>query len=394
MDFSKMKSYLTILIFSVLFLAIGNRIAVRDSAAIPYDDEFSMIFVNAQVTEIIEHTVEDVGQGFSRTVIFFYARITRGVHRGEVVRAEQSFSDHILMQELEVGLNDRVLLFYDDFTGFYYMAGHTRLHYVIVLGAVFFLLMLLFARGKGFNSVLSLIFICAAIFLVFVPAILSGGNIYLVTIIICLYAILSTLLMVIGANKKALASILGCTGGVLLAGLLMFAMDRITKLTGFIDEETMWLTLLDNPIDIRAIIFAGVLIGALGAIMDVAMSISSSLWELRKAGGVSDFKSIFASGMNIGKDIMGTMLNTLILAYIGSSLSLILLIVAHSTSFQLLFSMELIIVELLRALVGSFGMLLAIPLTAAICAWLFIDTDADEYALHFDDDTGTDFYDD
>jgi uncharacterized membrane protein len=105
--------------------------------------------------------------------------------------------------------------------------------------------------------------------------------------------------------------------------------------------------------------------------MDVAMSISSSLWEVREAGGEYDFRSIFKSGVNIGKDILGTMLNTLILAYIGSSLSFILLITVHTHSLTALFNLEMIIVEFLRALVGSFGMLLTIPLTAAICGWLY-----------------------
>ena len=128
-----------------------------------------------------------------------------------------------------------------------------------------------------------------AIFYVFIPAILAGRNIYIATIIVCLYAILSTLLTVVGPNKKALASIVGCLSGVLLAGLLMLALDTFLNLTGFVDHEMQFLTMLENPLDLRAIIFAGVTIGAVGAIMDVAMSISSSLWELRRAGGVSDF---------------------------------------------------------------------------------------------------------
>ena len=375
---TEIKRYLIVLTLSILFLIIGNRIAVRDSAAIPYDDEFAMIFFNAQVIEIIDRTVEELGNGFTRTVINFYARITNGDSRGQVVQGEQSISDFILMQELELSLNDRILLFYDNFTGNYYMAGHARIHYVIALGVAFFLLMLIFAGIKGFNSVLSLVLICASIFLVFVPSILAGHNIYLVTIIISLYAILSTLPMVIGVNKKSLAAILGSFGGVILVGLLMLATSRVMQITGYIDEETSWLTLLENPVDIRAIIFAGVVVGALGAIMDVSTSISSSLWELKKADDNGDFKSIFKSGLDIGKDIMGTMLKTLVLAYIGGSLSLILLYVSHATSFEFLLNLELIIVEFLRALIGSFGMLLAIPLTALICAWLFKKDDFDE----------------
>jgi len=366
-----MIKYLVTIALSVLFLVIGNRLAVQDSAAIPYYDEFSITFVSARVTEILSHTVVEMGHGATMTTIIFEARITNGGLRGEIITAEHTLTDMFIVQEREVELGDRVILFYDDFSGLYYLAALYRIQFVIALAVIFFILVVAFAKVKGLNSILSLVFILAAILLVFVPAILGGRNIYVVTVLICFYAILSTLFIVIGVNRKAFASILGCAGGVVLAGVLMFIMDRLTRLTGFVDDESVLLTVLENPVDLRAVVFAGVVIGAVGAIMDVAMSISTSLWELHKAGGVSDFGGMFKSGINIGKDILGTMLNTLVLAYIGSSMSLILLVAANAESFSMLFNMEMIIVEFLRALVGSFGMLLAIPLTAVICAALF-----------------------
>lgn len=372
MDSYKIKSYLTVLIISVLFLVIGNRLAIQETAALPQDDEFAITFVNARVTEMIERVDNVISPGFIMSSVIFEAQITRGDKRGLYITAEHTFDIHSLLYEMEVAVGDRVILFYDDVFGGYYLAGHQRIQYIVVLGIVFFVLVLLFARVKGFNSILSLIFICLAIFLVFIPAILGGANIYFMTIVICIYAIVSTLFMVVGVNKKAVASLLGCMGGVLLAGLMMLSVDRIIGLTGHLDGETSMLLFLDNPVDLRALVFASVVIGAVGAIMDVAMSISTSLWEL-SATGVVDFRRIVKAGMNIGKDILGTMLNTLILAYIGSSMSLILLIVVHSTSFDMLFSMEMIIVEFLRALIGSFGMLLTIPLTAVICGWLFVE---------------------
>ena len=287
--------------------------------------------------------------------------------------AEQHISDMFTVNEREVEVGDRVIVIYDSFGGRFFFVNFVRINHVAILGAVFLALVLLFGRKKGFGAIVSLGLICMAIFLVFIPAILSGRDIYVATIIICVFAIVSTLLIVIGPNKKALSAMLGCLGGVLLAGLLMFIMDIILGLTGALDHETMALLNISTgePIDLRAIIFAGVIIGAVGAIMDVAMSIASSLWEIREAGSITDFASIVKSGVNIGKDILGTMLNTLILAYIGSSLSLILLIVSHTTSYTELLNMEMVIVEFLRALVGSFGMLLTIPLTAVICGWLY-----------------------
>jgi len=361
--------YAGILLLSVLFLFFGNRIASRGMFVSEHEP---MPIYSAVVTETLERIemFEDFPGWGSITVdviITFYAELDSG----EIVRGEQSLA---VGREKEVEVGDNVLLTYNHFLDMYFFMDYVRINYILILGIIFFVLVVAFGKMKGFNSIVSLAFIAAAIFMVFVPAILSGMNIYITAAIICIYAIVSTLLIVIGPNKKAVSAMLGCLGGVLLAGALMFAMDIIMHLTGMIDHETINLLNIptDEPINIRAIIFAGVIIGSTGAIMDVAMSISSSLWEVRLASRRPTFTALYKSGMEIGKDTLGTMLNTLILAYIGSSLSWIVLITASTSTLTELFNTELIIVELLRALVGSFGMFLTIPLTTAICSWLYL----------------------
>jgi len=365
--------YLVVLIFSAAFLFFGNRIASRDM----FVSEFDAAPVYAARVTAIEgrhDIIPDAAWGieYAQALVFFEAEITsRGDRRGQTVPAEQFVSSRL---EQEVAIGDRILLIHDEFHDIFFFMEFQRIHFAVILGVVFFVLIVLFGKMKGFNSIISLGFICMAVFMVFVPAILSGRNIYVAAIVICVYAVISTLLIVIGPNKKAYSAIVGCLGGILVAGLLMFAMDAIMGLTGLVDHEARNLLNIPTarPIDLRAIIFAGVIIGSTGAIMDVAMSIASSLWEIKQVGEESSFGSIFRSGMEIGKDILGTMLNTLILAYIGSSLSLIVLIVASTTTMLELLNTELIIVELLRALVGSFGMFMTIPLTAAFCGWSYL----------------------
>jgi len=365
--------YIGILIISVVLLFIGNRFMdSRPEAEILFEFEtYELVFFTGVVTQIMERNETRVF-GLPRVSVTFNARITGGPRRGEVVAVEQVL-DNILVNEREVSIGNRVLLVYDELRSRYFFVNYLRINYVALLGAAFVVLVILFGRRKGFNGIVALGITCMAIFLVFVPAILAGRNIYIAAMIVCVFSIVSTLLIVIGANKKALCAMLGCLGGLLAAALLMLVMDFVLRLTGAVSEEIQILLLLPvtSPINLRALIFAGVILGAVGAIMDVAMSIASSLWELRQAGDVSDFSSILKSGITIGKDILGTMLNTLILAYIGSSLSLILLITVHSPSLIELLNMEIIIVEFLRALVGSFGMLLTIPLTAGICGWFY-----------------------
>jgi uncharacterized membrane protein len=151
-------------------------------------------------------------------------------------------------------------------------------------------------------------------------------------------------------------------------------MNKILALTGIVDEESIYLTFIETetPIDLKAIIFAAIIIGALGAIMDVAMSTASSLWEVRDKADSVSFEALFKSGMNIGRDVMGTMTNTLILAYIGSSLSVVLLLSVYSTSLLYLLNREMIVIEILQALIGSFGLLLTLPLTSFICAVIYV----------------------
>jgi len=371
--------HIGVLLASVIFLFVGNRIASANLELPTAGNNLSehtvvgeLYFYAGVVTHIIDRVEEDIF-GFTNTSIEFGARLTGGGRRGEEVVATQLLSDFFIAGDRDVEIGDRVLLVSDEFSDTYFFTDFVRINALVVMGAIFLALVVIFARAKGLNAIIALVLTCLAIFLVFIPAILSGRNIYMATIIVCLFSVVSTLLIVIGPNKKAWSAMLGCLGGVLLAGVLMAAMDIVLNLSGVVDQESQALLMLStaSPINLRAIIFAGVILGAVGAIMDVAMTISSSLWEVREVGGISDFMSIVKSGINIGRDVLGTMLNTLILAYIGSSLSLILVIMIHTTSYVELFNMELIIIEFVRALVGAFGMFLTIPLTALICGWLY-----------------------
>jgi uncharacterized membrane protein len=180
---------------------------------------------------------------------------------------------------------------------------------------------------------------------VFVPAIISGQNAYLWSSAVCLFTILSTLLLVSGANRKTVAAAVGCTAGVATAGLLTLLMSRLLLLSGYVDENSAYLaTMGSGDIDLNAILFAGI------------VTTPANLWK---------------SGIEIGRDVMGTMANTLVLAYIGNSLSIVLLLIAYSTSTIGLLNREMIVVEILYALVGSIGIVCVIPLTSAVCSAIY-----------------------
>ncbi|MCL2745992.1 MAG: YibE/F family protein [Coriobacteriia bacterium] len=373
--FLRVLFYVFAVALSAAFLYFGNIIATGDGD-FRSETEDATVY-NARVIDIVDRTVDDfeVSQDFSlsEVMLILRAEITSGDRRGETVLVEHHISDMLEVSDYELAVGDRIIIGDMQHADHFVFMDYQRINYIAILGAIFFVLVVVLGKMKGFNSIIALGFTCLAVFMVLIPAILSGHNIYVVVLIICAYTIISTFLIVIGPNRKSLTAIIGSLGGVLLAALLMLLMDGIMHLTGLIESDSRSLLYLpvETPIDLRAILFAGVILGSAGAVMDVAMSISSALWEIRLADAKAHFKSLLKSGIEIGRDTLGTMLNTLVLAYIGSSLTLILLVTAYATSLTELLNTEMITAEFLRALIGSFGMLFAIPLTAVICAWWF-----------------------
>jgi len=360
--------YAAVLLLSVLFLYIGNKVA---TGGVAFFDEYTQT-VEAVVINIADASHDEYEMGgaaqYTKEIIFEAETVNGG---REVITATQSLDSYSDYNLKEVEKGDRIILMLTNDEWHFY--EYARINGILILGGAFIVSMIFFGRVKGINAILSLCLTCVAIFAVFIPSLLSGRNIYVSAIVVCVYSIVVTLFIVIGINRKSVAAIAGCFGGVISVALLTVLMTKTLMLTGMLDSESLHLLYLraDSTIDLRAIIFAGIIIGAVGAVMDVAMSISSALWELKSQAAGLKFAEIFKSGVNIGKDIMGTMANTLVLAYIGNSLTIILLLVTYSNSFAELMNRELIVVELLRAIVGSFGILLTMPLTALICAFLY-----------------------
>jgi uncharacterized membrane protein len=375
--------YLLTVIISILLIIIGHKIAVK---GMPNFHNASFEIVKATVQRSVERieltdTFEpDFEEGYfyddylpiQGYQIIFEAKIRDGLRKGEIVRAIQSYSDLMKDTTKEVRKGDYVLLI-DTGMGWYFN-GYVRVNKLLGLGLLFVVCVLFFGGKKGFNTILSLGLTCSAVFAVFIPAILTGKNIYVVASLVCAYTTMMTLLIVIGFNKKSLSASVGCISGIIVTAIITLIMDKLLILSGIVDEHSRYLAYLpvETPINLRAIIFAGIIIGAMGAIMDVAMSIASSLWEVKEKAGKINFETLFRSGLNIGRDIMGSMANTLILAYIGTSLSVVLLLSVYTDSLSSLLNMEMIAVEILQALAGSFGILFAMPLTAFFCATIYL----------------------
>ena len=260
-----------------------------------------------------------------------------------------------------------------DENGSYAIVDYDRLPAMLLLLVGFAALLILFGGMTGLKALLVLLFAVLLIakgliaFILFAPS-----HIILWTILIGAVITLATQLIVNGRNVKSAGAIIGTIGGILVAGLLAVLAIHFTYLTGVSEEQAgMLKALYLKDVDFRELLFAGIVLGALGAVMDVAVSIASAQYEMKLLAPKTKFQTLVTSGLNVGRDVMGTMANTLVLAYIGGALPLILLISAQEgISLLHIMNLNMIATEVVRSLIGSIGLLCAIPITAYATAFL------------------------
>ena len=256
-----------------------------------------------------------------------------------------------------------------------------REKYLIGLVVFFFASILLIGRKKGLKSIIGLVITILAIFFILVATIFKGYNAILVSIGTSFLIIVLTFAIIGGWNKKTLSAALGTLGGVVLAGVIASITGYLAQLSGAGKEEAIMLSVVSKDVvfNFRELLFAEIIVSALGACMDVGMSISSSLSELKMKNPSMTGKELFKSGMNIGGDMIGTMTNTLILSFIGSSLVLVLLYMSSSVKFTDVINIEAIATEAVCAIAGSIGIVYTVPITAII--YSFMNRDKEIYKV-------------
>lgn len=369
--------YIFVLVISVLFIIIGYNLC-KPEIFNNYEGEFyTAKVVDVVETKYDEFSLDDGKSTIQNKNISFTAKLTGTKDKDNIINVMQYIDYMYAVQPKEVMPGDKIIVsnVLDPDTEEYkwQFIEHNRSDYLIWLCVLFFALIVIIGRRKGISTIISLVLTTLIIFVVYVPSILKGYNVYLSTIVISIYIIFMSIYIINGANKKTLCAIIGNVGGVLIAGMLALLMNNLLNITGVIEEDYVFLMYLEtsSPIDLRAIVWGSIVIGSLGAIMDVAMSIASSMHELSETMENKSFNNMLKSGMNIGRDAIGTMTNTLILAYIGGSLATVLLLIAYNKNVLYLFNMEMIVVEVIQAIVGSIGILFAVPVTAAFSAYIF-----------------------
>ena len=240
-----------------------------------------------------------------------------------------------------------------------------RSGYLILMVLLFFLVVILVGRKQGLKAILAFVITILTIFVFMLPQILDGKNAVIMSILTCVIVIILTFIIISGFTRKSFAAVIGTCGGVISAGIMASIFGIMAKLSGA-QEEAMFIVVnaQDIALNFKDLLFAGIVISALGAAMDVGMSIASSLEEIKEQNPNISKGELFKSGMNIGGDVIGTMTNTLILAYVGGAITLVLLFMIRGLPILEILNIEMIATDVVSALAASMGVIFTVPITA------------------------------
>jgi len=376
----KLLIFITLIIFMSLWVCAFAEDSLDDNFEVPLE-EIRTVNTRGRVVrnlDLRQNMIEYSGGSIEDSVQRLEVKIIDGQFKGEIVEAEYPLSldfiggqnnsllragDEVLMT-LELDDNDNITS-----AVIYNPVREKSIIFLVVLFAV---IILSVGRLKGFKALVSLIFTVLAIVVILLPLLIKGRNPMLVTIGTSVVITGVTILLVGGFNKKSLAAILGTTGGVVAAGLIAQIIGYTAKLTGLGTEESQLLLYIPQNVSFnyRGLLFSGIILGALGACMDVGMSLASAMFEIKEQNPELNRLQLISSGMNIGRDMMGTMANTLILAYVGGCLPLMMVLMAHNMPLSDIINQDGFASEVMRSLAGSIGLILTIPLTALVASFL------------------------
>ncbi len=343
----------------------------------PYGKDELVEFEKAKVLEIVteDKRVDELADGAYVGSQELSVLVKSGRYKGETMTAYDYFGP---LYGVPVAVGDGVVLTiktHVDGTHSATVYEFNRIPMLIIFLLIFFAVTALIGGRTGIKSLVGLTFTVVCLFFILIPLLLKGAPIIFTTFILCAYIAAVAFTVLGGVHRKTISAFLGTVSGAFFAMVFGAAVQFFAKIDGLRLEDAEPLLQLkyagdDIPLHLKGLLVAGIIVSALGAVMDVAMSISSSLEEVHAANPSMSQKELFKSGMNIGRDMVGTMTNTLILAFLGSEFTLIIFLYVRGLTFYHLFSTVFVSVETISGLSSSIGMILAIPLTAFISSTL------------------------
>jgi uncharacterized membrane protein len=373
---SRLERFFLVGLGALVVLAVAVIVVVPRLGQPPASSERSLApgeteTMSARVIEVLEEGTVDLGGGSSQPYQRLLVRVESGSLAGQEVTVEEG-TVNLISQERLFHVGDRVYLERTVGPGGdrFYVSDYVRTGPLLWIGALFVGLVVLVGRGKGLRSIAGTLFSLGVIFAFILPMILAGRDPVGVSIAGSVVLLAVSTYLVYGWNPKAHAAVVGMMSSLVLTGVLAWLFVGWSRLTGLSEEAGFLVMALGPNINLQGLVLGGIIIGSLGVLDDVCVGQASAVFELVNANRALSWHELFRSSLNIGRDHIAAMVNTLLLAYVGASMPLMLAFSIYQEPLWRRINREPIAEEIVRTLVGSVGLILAVPITGLIASLL------------------------
>ena len=327
-------------------------------------------FEKAKVVKILQDNLEENGTRVGEQKV--RVRMLTGVRKGEELDITSS-SGYLFGAACKPGMKVIVMQSVAGESTVASVYTQDREGVIYIFALIYLLVLCLIGGKQGIKGCLGLVFTFFCVIFVYLPLVYLKYSPFWTAVFVCFITTLVTMYLIGGPTRKTCAATLGTLVGVILAGVSAWCFSKASGISGYnvSDIETLMTLWNTNRIQVGGLLFSGLLISCLGAVMDVAMSISSAIDEIYRQNLSLSRKELFKAGLRVGRDMMGTDSNTLILAFAGSSVSTLLLDYSYNLPYQQIINSNNIGIAIMQGLAGSFGIVLSVPFTVLICTILF-----------------------
>lgn len=375
------KIVIIVILLTMIVSLLFNNYLKKDYSRVNND---TTDFVKGEVVEVTSSSIEydeELKINLGKQVV--KVEILAGKNKGKTVTMDNYLT---AAHNIEVKVGTKVIISADEPDGidaYYTIYNFDRSLGMIIFTLILFMAVITIGKGKGVKSIIGLAYTLYLVIFFLLPTVFSGYPPVFMSVICVILSTIVTLMLLNGRSKKTYGAIISTILGVVLSAGCFYLMSLILSINGFSSDEAESLVLITRAtnLQIKEILFAGILISSLGAIMDVGMSIVSSLYEVYHHQPNLTRKELFNSGIEIGKDMIGTMTNTLILAFTGSAFISLLVLFSYNVDALQLLNSNYIAIEFAQGIAGTLGIVLTVPIASFIATMILIKNNEDEELL-------------
>lgn len=335
--------------------------------------------LRGEVVEVVSEEYKEIpGTGTDYLYQVINVEILGGERKGEVVEIENDYLE--LKEGNKIYFNHYV---YIDGGELYAVRNIDRMGSLILLVGIFLATIIIFGGWQGFRSILSLLGSFFAIFYILLPSLLKGWDPILTSFVVASGILFAAIFFTHGFNKESVVAYSGTMIAVLITSIFAIFAVGISHLSGFAAEEAVYLNFNTNGLlDFKALLLGAIMIGILGVLDDISVTQAAVVTELYNSNDNLSKKEVYNKAMRVGREHVGALVNTLVLAYTGASLSLFLYAYISDSSFITSINSEIFATEIVRAIVGSVGLILTVPIVTGLAVFFLKGYKSDKKCSH------------